>query len=356
MTTKHGFVVRRFQVGDEAPLNALFNRVFDHERSLAEWYWKFEGNRAASGIKTCAISVAESGGTIVGQFASQTFRFKIFNQETILAHGVDTVVDPAHRLGARVILDLTRDHAGVFRDLGILFGYGVPNTDHGKVGSVLLNYRDICSLSTLWRRLNWRHTLRHRYPTLPAPAIGAVSRTWAAIEHFRLRHADGVLVRQVERFDSAVDNLWQRARDRYSILAVRDSRYLNWRYADHPQKQYVIFQAEAQDRLVGFIVLRLAESAPDKVGMIMDLFTEADPTTQAVLVRQALRWFLSRDADYVLCRLVPTDPVTATFHDCGFSEHSAFPSQQVICAPFDRAANLANAPSWHLGWGDFDEA
>ena len=354
-------VFRRFRQGDEIALNALFNRVFRQQRSLAEWMWKFEGNRVASGLESQVINVAEIGSTLVGQFASITARFKISHQQVILAHGVDTAVDTEHRVGAGVIISLSREHASLLGETGALFGYGIPNTAHYKIGKRLLRYRDLCPMITLRRRLNWVHTIRRRFPALPLPVMRAVA--WAGGIVVRPKRGGaypaGLTIREVARFDEKkMDALWQRASGRYGILAVRDARYLNWRYADRPGNPYTIMQAERDGSVLGFVVLRLALEGQDAVGLIMDLFTAPGQMIEPALVREALRWFADRRADYVLCSLVPHDAAVSALLACGFRDHPAFPPAQVAYAPHETAMALypcvEDATQWHLSYGDFD--
>jgi hypothetical protein len=64
---------------------------------------------------------------------------------------------------------------------------------------------------------------------------------------------------RVERFPASVDRLWAICRDRWVAAIVRDSRYLNWRYADCPDVDYVLLLARHRltRRPLGLAVVRL---------------------------------------------------------------------------------------------------
>jgi hypothetical protein len=352
------FAIRRFSSGDELPLNDLYNRVFEQNRPLEEWQWKFDANRVASGLPFQVINVAEAKGRVLGQFPSMTARFKFHEHEVMLAQGVDTAVDPDHRSGAKVIVELARAHRSLLAEAGILFGYGLPNKAHYSVGKWLLSYRDLCPLLTLRLRLNWRHTLR-RLSLLPHPILEWAGRIIAAARLARLAliRTSAVQVKEVLRFDSSVDEFWDRTKNQYGILAVRDSRYLNWRYADRPRHTYCILRAESNGRMEGYIVVRMSNQGGDRVGLVMDLLV-SDGEVGRALVQSALKWFLARGADYTLCRLVPGDGIISTLRACGFREHPAFPRLQVVYGPHEPADRLypyVNDPlQWHLVYGDFD--
>lgn len=355
-------IIREFQPGDEVALNSLFNRVFKLDRPLDEWRWKFAGNRAAAAMQQLVINVAEIDGSVVGHFASLIFRFKFFGDEVVLGQSVDTAVDPPYRGGGRTIVRLTQAHERLLAERGLLFGYGTPNPQHYAVGKLFLRYQDLCVLLTLRRRLNWRHTLRRLAPWLPEALVRAAGLGAVALGRIGLHWPwrSGLVIRRVGRFDAAADALWQRARERYGILAVRDSRFLNWRYADRPGSPYVILQAEVDARLAGFIVLHMKYAGGDAVGQVMDLFAESNPAVEQALLQRALAWFRAAGADYAVCQVVAQGPDAAIFRAAGFREHDSFAPMQVIYAPHEQALrkypDLADPQQWHLGIGDFDAA
>lgn len=355
-------IVREFQPGDEAALNNLFNRVFGQNRLPEEWQWKFAGNRAAAGMAELAINVAELDGLVVGQFTSLGFRFKFFADEVMLGLSVDTAVDPPYRGGGRTIARLAQAHERLLAERGMLFGFGTPNPQHYAVGKLFLRYQDLCVLLTLRRRLNCRHTLRRLVPWLPETLVTAAGLGAVALGRIGLHwpRRSGLIIRRVGRFDAAADALWHRARDRYGILAVRDSRFLNWRYADRPGNPYVILQAEVNGRLAGFIVLHVKCEGSDVVGQVMDLFAESNPAVEQALLQRALAWFRAEGADYAVCQVVAHGRDAAMFQSAGFREHGSFAPMQVIYAPHEHALrkypDLADPRQWHLGIGDFDAA
>src|SRR5262249_9810437 len=65
-------------------------------------------------------------------------------------------------------------------------------------------------------------------------------------------------IEEVDRFDVEVDALWRRCGGRYTSALVRDARYLNWRYADCPDVDYVLLLARNRltRRPSGLAVLR----------------------------------------------------------------------------------------------------
>ena len=80
-----------------------------------------------------------------------------------------------------------------------------------------------------------------------------------------------IVVEQVQRFGQATDEFWGRVRGQYAFAIVRDSKFLNWRFADSPTP-YRIWVAWQKGVLGGFVVAFV--SPTEAAGYIMDLFTD----------------------------------------------------------------------------------
>jgi len=77
------------------------------------------------------------------------------------------------------------------------------------------------------------------------------------------------------RFDSRFDRFWQRIRDDYPIMLVRDATYLNWRYVDAPGVTYerLALEETTSGEIEGFAVLRTTLRGDRIRGRICDLVT-----------------------------------------------------------------------------------
>lgn len=355
-----GFAIRRFQTGDGSAVNDLFNRVFGLARPMEEWHWKFEGSRAASGSDHLVINVAEAGGTVVGQFASLVIRFMIRGDVIPLALAVDTAIDPGHRGGGRLVVQLSKAHGRLLEESGLLFGFGTPNPRHYAVGKAFLGYHDLFTLQTWRARLNVRHSLHRRMPWLPGLLVRAAGAVFAMAARMRTgpQYPADTEIAEIRRFDARADDLWGRLGHRDAILAIRDARYLNWRYIERPGRPYIVFAATRYDRLAGFVVVKLERQGDDLVGLIMDLFAESE--VEPMLVHYALAWLRDRGADYASCQLIAEGRLATVFGAAGFRESPGEPRAHLIIAPHQEAERrypgIAKPEHWHLGLGDFDGA
>jgi hypothetical protein len=82
--------------------------------------------------------------------------------------------------------------------------------------------------------------------------------------------AGGLEVIKTTGFDDEADALWEEVSPAFSLSIVRDSAYLNWRYAKSPTP-YQIWEARRQGALAGFTVA--FASLHHKVAYLLELFT-----------------------------------------------------------------------------------
>lgn len=345
--------IRMNRDSDGNDANRLFNLVFGGKRSLNEWRWKFEAVPGGPGVFT----VAEVNGKLVAQYPSLPVRLKCGDSVIRAAQSVDALVHPEFRGSGALIARLLSHHVAYVRDHGFAFAFGFPNAVHHRVGKKLLNYKDLFWLHALFRRLSWGHAVRTRASYIPGWALKAIA--WTSRILIRVMIPDEcsgstLTTREVRDFsDKRFDLLWNAAKENYAVLAVRDSEFLNWRYARNPSHSYVILAAEKGSELVGYTVLSIDRQDDVQKGEIVDLLA-VDGKAEAALIGAALSWFHSQQADYALCYALREDGMSGTLARFGFREHPAFPPIPVVYQLYrqELEALLTNSASWHITHGD----
>ena len=229
--------LRPYRPGDEEGILALFKRAYDRERSLAHWRWKFCQNPAGQQIM---LAVTQSG-EIVGQFAGLPTWAAKGQCSYLLSQAVDSMVDPRFRRGLKnpgLHVKLVRTFLSKYmgQDAGALV-YGFPTPVAGRilVGTGL-------------------GTVLHQVTELKRGLIGWLGTLSGRLASLRYQ------IKQVSRFPSTVDRLWEQCRVELPFAIIRDARYLNWRYAHCPDVQYVKLLATERwtGQAAGVAVLRLS--------------------------------------------------------------------------------------------------
>jgi predicted GNAT family N-acyltransferase len=67
------------------------------------------------------------------------------------------------------------------------------------------------------------------------------------------------------------DEFWEKVKVRYPITTNRDSKYIKWRYFEHPEFNYHFMSLKNNEKLVGYAILRFDDHNTElKAGRIID--------------------------------------------------------------------------------------
>lgn len=202
--------VRRYQPGDEAGINAGFNRVFGSNRTLEEWFWKFPERPNGRWITV----VTDPAGIIAAHFAAVAMPMQVPGGSLLAGQGADAYCLPEFR--ARGVYGRAVEHF-----FGHCAGPGAIGFFFGFAGSrnaeVLAKYHRFLRVgeAPLWRRLE-----RPR-------------RGWLPLGHEVSAEFDG----------AAADTLWNRVRRRYPWAGIRDGAWWRQRFGSRPGVEYRHFSA-----------------------------------------------------------------------------------------------------------------
>ena len=232
--------LRLYRPGDEDQIIGLFHRVFGKERSLAHWRWRYRDNPEGAQI---LVAVTDAG-KIVGHYAGIPVRATVDKKPFVFLILADNMVDRDYRLGLKkpgistsLLTKITQD-CGAHDRSAIMYGFPTPE------------------IMRMVQRLN--EFIPHHAVRLVRSVDGEPHRTlWRRILKLWCQICSPV--RRVDRFDASVDRLWERCRTELRVATVRDTRYLNWRYADCPDVTYRLFLAGGTMGIpvLGIAVLRI---------------------------------------------------------------------------------------------------
>lgn len=347
------YTIRQYRTGDENEINDLFNMVFMQNRPLNLWNWQFRDNPAGSAN---LVTIAKAAGKIIGHYANLPVYFKYIEKTVKAAHPVDNLIHQDYR-GSKLIRDMFQYQFMVAKKNDISFGFGMPNEIYYPVGKRYLKYKDLSALSTLFKRLNWRLSFEKRVPKSPSSFNSAVQQLSAKLHRLPIIYKGlpkkNISVRMFSSFDAGIDRLWEKAKDRYGIMAIRNSGFLKWRYIDKPHDAYKILVAYNEEPL-GYIVAKVERKDDHLIGYIVDILTVSKDVDN-LLIGSALDYFISKKADYCLCRILKEDETYNVLSDYGFAENEAFSSTPVVYHLFKDEIDTSffkNPGNWHLTYGD----
>lgn len=326
-----GITIRPYRPGDEVGVLAGHNRIFP-ARGMAHWLWKFRDN--PTGEVHVMLAEHEKDG-IVGAYVTLPAPFLIEGTPRIVGQCVDLWVLPEHRrAGPRpgLFVNLALAHYELWGGKGAKqnsFHHGWPIATW-RIGQKYLRYEMVRDWDFLFREL---------------PPGGLPARATPA----------GLVVRQVARFDADLDALWAEFARTTQLSAIRDARYMNWRYADAHDATYELHECReaGSGRLRGVMVVALRDFVMPNTCFVVDWLAPADDADATVaLVAAAERRANALRANALVTLFQHRDPRFLGFQRLGFLVYGTIYFQVVI--PFDAHETAFYKEQWYHTLGDSD--
>lgn len=233
------FAVRAYESGDEESILPLFNQVFNQDRTLAHWQWKFLNNPEGGPY----ISSAWDGERLAAHYAAYPVALTSNGKAESTMHVGDTFTLPSRRGVGRGKTNLISRVVRLFHKLWcegkIDFFYGFNTGRIQKLGKNILSYEVIApvhefSCPATSEAVPWRARIAKRFSSYHSE-ISDKSGPWA-------------------------DSFFEQAKAHYPMLLTRDYRYLKWRYDEHPDYQYKVVLLKKAGEVVGWSVIREQEN------------------------------------------------------------------------------------------------
>jgi len=365
--------VRAYEKGDETRIVALLEQVFqgwphiDLKCSpLDHWKWKYYGPH----INKQYITVALSDDNIIGCHHSVAVNVRINDQTRLCTSSFDFAVHPDFRgMGiSRMMGDNVsypwRRRDGVFLDYHItgnpmLIKRALKRIESTSEMKPKFPYSvvNMVWIDDIQRQLeaypmdkSW--LIQLGYPTLKSINI---LKTRLSLSEYDLSK---IKVEDVTKFDGRIESFSGQIDDSHDFIVSRSMRFLNGRYCDPRGGNYVVKQAVENDRVLGFLVLKINRYQDYPVGFIVDLLAipERFDVVEALIV-SAMSYFEANDVNIVNVQLVKGHPNTGILEKMGFLDSRI--NIRLFYIPFtDEQAitemNRVKQSRVHVSWGDHD--
>ncbi|MEM7203020.1 MAG: hypothetical protein AAF628_22360 [Planctomycetota bacterium] len=328
--------LRPYRPGDEHAILSCYNRIFPNpaggiaERSLAHWQWKFRDNPVGA-VQHVVAEHAEAG--IIGSYAGIPVAIWSEQRVQLAAQGVDLMVLPSWRRhgpppGLFAYLGWKYHELYCGSDDGkVLFTYGWP-VPAWRMGQRYLGY---------WNIRDWDFVFRE----LP---LGLAPRATP----------EALATAPVARFSADVDALFERLRGGFGLALVRDQRYLNWRYADRPDREYAMFECRERGSgaLRGVCVYTVADLMRPGTAFLVDWLAAAEDEEATVSMLAALEAQAVAQGTGVLAAVWnQIDPRFAAFQRLGYQVRGT--PYFIVLASF-KYDTIYYRDQWYYTMGDSD--
>lgn len=287
MPTKDALFARGYEPGDEHAILEMFNAIFNQNRDLDHWYWKYRDSPLGPGAISLAVT---RDGRLAAHFGGYPVHMTSHPEggmvEGFITYQLgDKMSRPEFRnagFRSKSPLGMAFNH---FRDKHASecpFGYGFVTGHSRRLGLLLFNYMDV-------------EKIPFRSLKLKRSAFSWQQRVMSFFQRFS--------VEEVHRIGEEYTDFFYRAAKHYSCLVTKSADYLEWRYMRRPDKKYLILALRYRSKLVGWAVFSrtgsvvewvdslFAHDCAEHVDYILDFLSGHDLAVEADFVHC---WFPSR--------------------------------------------------------------
>ncbi len=358
MTTRNLVLKNSYVVAETTDLGVI-SPVWEENLPLLstaqkKFQWYYEQNPVGRGI---CLSLGEAGSPkAIGSAGVGFRRFLVNGKEAMAALVADLAVNRAHRtlypalLLQRRVIETASERAA--------FIYGMPNSEASAVFK-RLGYRKIAVISRYALVIRSAGYVKKRLngSIFAHPAAGLVDafrhimvlKTWKGTPR---GYAAGI----VTTFDRRFDNLWAKASLNLRCAAVRDSRFLNWRYSACPERRYSAFtlsEKNGKESLMGYIVYYLK----DRAVQIDDILAVDNEGALETLLTAFVKCVKEMDADSISIGICGGPGLTGILEKCGFRKRADAREIEVDALPCKGGdAEGLEAQGCFFTWGDQDNS
>ncbi len=266
--TKADLVVRAATESDYPAIASLLDTIFEprpYDQRLTLWHWRYDANPAKTGSIPPFV-VGEQDGKIVGVHGLVPLRIKVGERLLVASCSCDLGVDPGARsAGMKLKLktlskELSPLHISTSANEpankitlalgGKEVGIGRRKLIKPLVASGLMHRKISDKGGGIWRAGGAVASILVGKPLDLILAVGRKLTSYPKMS--------GAKLESIGQFDSRFDRFWESISHESEIMHVRDSAYLNWRYAEYPFAGIQSFALVKDERVHGLCVLHVA--------------------------------------------------------------------------------------------------
>lgn len=311
------FTVREATSADRPEIEALITEMMPGSDATSRWRWLYESNPGGRAITWLAENPE---GKVCGCTSFFPFRLWVDGREARGALGGDGYVRPEfRRKGIGALLHQASRSAMLAHDIQCM--YGAP----GAMNLTPLKQGGSREAGTVVR---WVRPLRGEALRVPSPLSRAVA--WA----LRPRGIKARLTPAITD-DPRIDQVWEQARTRLDLAAIRDGAFYTWRFQHAPagrQPTFVILDRGDRDRPIGACALEAIGDG--RVLRIVDLI--AVPGAWRTCLLAIVDHCTSTTAELVDIKLLEADSKRRGMYRSLFIERGKKPFLSMIPPDGDR--------------------
>ena len=295
---------------------------------------------------------------LAGQYIVIPRKIKVKNKEYKSVLSLNTLTRKQYR-GQKVFISLAEEVYSTCSKNDVIFCYGAPNQNshHGFVKK--MGFCDI-GIMPLYLKIVKPSLLVKEKTRLSALSIPI--KIFDFMGYMKKRKIAGVEFVEINKNNYMLfEQLWDKLKNKYQVMGVRNSEYINWRYLNMPLRDYKIIVAILNNEPCGYIIGRVTKVAEMNCGMIVDfLFTKGQFDIGSSLLSYLKYYFDSQNVGLLGCLMKSNVEEVLCLKKAGFFVCPKFLEPQpfpIIFRQFNSISEditLNNFDNWFFTMGDYD--
>ena len=302
------------------------------------------------------LAVDPENGMLAGQYVVQPAKIRIFGKDQKCVISLNTLTREAYR-GQKIFVKLAeRTYERAARE-GFSLVYGAPNQNSYPGFMRKLLFKDIHHFPLYARPLNLNHMIKER---IKCNVLAAIAMPLQLLFPNEVKDGSGI-VELTEKNVNLMDAFWDKIKDKYPIMGIRNAEYIHYRYMNVPRRTYYPYVAMEKGEIVAFSVGRIREVAGFETGMIADfLFVPGHEEKAKNLIKVLVKKMKDEGASLAACAILANAEETKILKKCGFyhilDKILPQPTPLILKVLNENADNgkLFDINNWFFTTGDYD--
>jgi hypothetical protein len=250
---------RKYKEDDRDSILILYQKTFGKSIDRGLWEWKFLLNPAGK----IFIYLAFDGSKCVGQYAMLPMSLCYHGDSLQTLVALDNMIHPDYQ------------RKGILTDLEKIF---IQNRPEEIPYYTFLNENSFHAYTS---KFGWIFLGQLKIYLKPISLYSLIKRNkiWKvlspALTFFRWIYSKKITIKacSFDKFDEDIELLWEKNMKTCGISFNRSKEYLNWRFNKSPI-HYEKYKIKKNNRILGFVVLRIQEIFRFKICWVMDLLID----------------------------------------------------------------------------------
>jgi hypothetical protein len=311
--------------------------------------WQYQQNPKGNSV-IITVKDENKNNAIVGVNAFVPMEFILNKKQVNCYLSCNSIINPDYR-GKGIFTQLISKIPEIFSTKDFSIIYGIPNKNSTKIFSKN-QFLEISKLPLLIKPLN----LSSYFKSPISKIIKPFDVFW---KPKNLMTSDIQLLDK--SFSVEFEDLIKKSLHRLPIFQFRTKEFLQWRYMNHPTRNYQILTLRNATKLVGYIITREMQIFSKKVGIIVDFLVDPNIEQQIIfqkLIKTALFNFWKNKISIVISTSKNGNLENEILTKSGFFKAPSFLKQEqlpLIISTFNNNfENFENFDDWFFTLGDYD--